>query len=451
MIIPQPEEISPSKVQPLDVVLFLLSGFGYVWLVYFVDRQSFVQVLSGFGALFVCYLLLYKYRSTKIEMLILWGLFFRGLLLFALPNLSDDFYRFLWDGEMINMGMNPFRHLPSELMSNSTDFASTHQALFENLNSPEYYTIYPPILQVIFALSVFLFPSGPLWANVAVMKLIVLLAEWISIVLIGKILHKLRFPRKGVLLYALNPLVIVELTGNLHFEALMICFLLAAFYYLLQERNIRSALFFSLAVGAKLLPLMFLPLIMMKLGFRKAVRYYLRVALFTVLFFLPLWDVELLLNVWKSVNLYFQKFEFNASIYYIVRWVGYQLYDFNIIHAAGPWLSLVVLTGILLLSFNGRYSWKELFEKVVLTFTIYLLCATIVHPWYISLLIAFCVFTPLRFPMIWSAMVVLSYAAYQSDTYEENLWLVAIEYMVVIATLLWEIRKYYLLGLHLRR
>ncbi len=71
-----------------------------------------------------------------------------------------------------------------------------------------------------------------------------------------------------MLLYALNPLVIVELTGNVHFEALMIVFLLAFLLALHRNQVRRAALFLALSAGVKLLPVLFLPLVLARKGWK---------------------------------------------------------------------------------------------------------------------------------------------------------------------------------------
>jgi hypothetical protein len=73
----------------------------------------------------------------------------------------------------------------------------------------------------------------------------------------------------------------------------------------------------------------------------------------------------------------------------------------------------------------------------VLTFY-YMLSAT-VHPWYIIFLVLLSVFTPYRFALVWSLTVVLSYYAYSNPVFAENLWLLAIEYIVVLGFLGYEI------------
>jgi hypothetical protein len=72
-------------------------------------------------------------------------------------------------------------------------------------------------------------------------------------------------------------------------------------------------------------------------------------------------------------------------------------------------------------------------------FAIYLFCATIVHPWYISTLVAFCLFTNFRFPIVWSFLALFSYATYQTTAYIEDLSLVGLEYAMLFGFLVWEI------------
>ena len=63
----------------------------------------------------------------------------------------------------------------------------------------------------------------------------------------------------------------------------------------------------------------------------------------------------------------------------------------------------------------------------------YFLLSTTVHPWYIATPLLLSVFTKYRFPIVWSAFVMLSYSAYGAEGFKENLWLVAAEYVIVIA------------------
>ncbi len=248
--------------------LLLLCGVGYYILAYQTSREYFVQLLLLFIFLFAAYFVSYKkFSKTHFNYLLIAGIVFRILLLFSIPNLSDDVYRFIWDGGLAANGINPFSHLPIEIMQMPPVTGITKE-LFVQLNSPHYYTVYPPVLQSVFWLAAKLFPIN-VFATIVFLKCLIFLVELITFFLILQLLKKLSLPRHLSLLYILNPLVITELTGNVHFEGVMIFFVLLSFLLLLKSNWQGSAIFLGLGVATKLIPLLFLPLIVNRLGWKK--------------------------------------------------------------------------------------------------------------------------------------------------------------------------------------
>ena len=69
---------------------------------YFVQRDQFWQLTAGWLAFFPLIFLVKKGATTSESMRnwLIFGLFLRFLLLFSWPNLSDDFWRFIWDGRI---------------------------------------------------------------------------------------------------------------------------------------------------------------------------------------------------------------------------------------------------------------------------------------------------------------------------------------------------------------
>jgi hypothetical protein len=80
-------------------------------------------------------------------------------------------------------------------------------------------------------------------------------------------------------------------------------------------------------------------------------------------------------------------------------------------------------------------------ERVLLVGAVYLLCATTVHPWYLTPLLALGVGTRFRFQLVWTSVAILSYAAYGHDPVRENPWLLLIEYGLVVGVLWLDLRR----------
>ncbi|GAB3811042.1 hypothetical protein GCM10028895_00830 [Pontibacter rugosus] len=338
-----------NKSSTLLYVALGLSAIVYGILAYASPRTDFTQLLALYATAFAAYLYVSQQRFNIWQGIAV-AMLFRLLFLFATPFLSDDYFRFVWDGYLLKAGLNPYLHLPDYYINSAAPaIQGISQSLYQQLNSPGYYSVYPPVAQAVFWLSVQLSPNS-IVGSIVVIRLVLLLAEFGSILLLLRLLRKMALPEKHVLLYALNPLVILELTGNLHFEALLIFFLLLALFQLFHQRYLLSGVAFGLAIGTKLLPLMFLPFLWRKLGLRQFILYA-TVALGTaVALYLPLISMEIIQNIFQSINLYFRKFEFNASVYYVLRWLGFRLVGYNAIAVLGPLLSIVTVTAICLLA-----------------------------------------------------------------------------------------------------
>lgn len=416
---------------------------GYLWL-YATPRTEPTLLLSLWGGVIVLYGLLLRARGTLPFALLLGGaVLFRLLALVNLPTLSDDLYRFIWDGRLLAHGYNPFQYLPSEILSTRIAAqAGLTEALFQKINSPGYYTVYPPLLQGWFAVSATLGgisePATAFW-----LRLPILLGEggtfWWLYHLLKAAGNDDNITHRGVLLYALNPLVVVELVGNVHYEGLTICFLLAGLYFYRKQKDQPSATFLGLAAGVKLLPLIFLPALLEKGHWRKNLTYAVGAAVVFGVPFLFFFDQAIIENISTSLDLYFRRFEFNASLYYLLRGLGTLLSGYNPIALIGPLLALVALSLILFFSWTKRLK-ITLPERWLFALTAYLLCATTVHPWYVVPLIALSVLTRFGFPIIWSVLLPLTYLAYGGVPFHENLWIIAVEYGVVFGWMAWEVR-----------
>ncbi|MCB0490323.1 MAG: glycosyltransferase 87 family protein [Cyclobacteriaceae bacterium] len=435
----------------VSALIYLLFGYG-------VARPDSAVLLSSYTVLFVLYVWVIQSASDfDFKFWLVTALLFRLLFVASLPVLSDDFYRFIWDGRLIASGVHPFAELPSFYLQPEHTISGLNQALFDRLNSQNYFTVYPPLAQAVFFLSVYFSPDSIL-GSVVIMRVLILLAEVGTCFLLLKLLQEFGLKRERVLIYALNPLIILELTGNLHFEAFLIFFVVSCLFFLSRTRIALAGVAMATAIGAKLIPLIFLPLFVNRLKILQWVVFYAFVVISLVLMFYPLAIDNGFAGLTESLKLYFRSFEFNASIYYVVREYGFLTKGYNTIQTVGWKLGVISATLISIVSL-WKYELKRGQNGFVLTsqsdvlpdslkhiplvmmwvLTIYLFFATTVHPWYITTLVMLSVITRYRFAVIWSGLIFFTYSGYTSIGYDERLWIVFVEYLLVIGYLVYEL------------
>ncbi len=424
-------------------LLTILSIITYLSFGYFTQRTGFYYVFIQYCILFICFLGLYKFEKNNLKFLKVVSFSFRLILLFSIPNLSNDFYRFIWDGRMIWEGFNPYLSLPEVWVSTQPNIIANAEELYKGMGSMNgsNYTCYPPINQLGFLIPAMLFSKHILGSTI-VMRIILILADLGTLFYGQKLLDRLNVSRSNIYLYILNPFIILELTGNLHFEGLMIFFLLGSVYYITVRYWKCSAMFLALSICVKAIPLLFLPLFFRQLSFKQFI-YFGCITMGTIIMlFTPFVSSELIDNFMQSINLYFQNFEFNASIYYVIREIGYQNVGYNIIQTVGKITPIVIIlfVGILTLLKQNK-NVKFFLHSLLFSISFYYFLSTTIHPWYIALPLIISVFTShFKYPLVWSFMMILSYSAYITPEYHENLWLVAVEYIVVYGVIIWDFK-----------
>jgi hypothetical protein len=170
------------------------------------------------------------------------------------------------------------------------------------------------------------------------------------------------------------------------------------------------------------------------------VKFYSIVGFTVLITFSPFLSSEFIQNFLATISLWFQNFEFNASVYYVIRWIGFQIVGWNLIETVGKVLPVLVLLFVLGFAFfRNNKTPQQLLTAMLFAISFYFLLSTTVHPWYIATPLLLSVFTKYKFPIVWSFVVILSYSAYGNNGFDENIWLVALEYIIVIGVAVWEI------------
>ena len=196
------------------------------------------------------------YRATRrqaggaLPQILAFAFLFRLTLLWATPNLSDDIYRYVWDGRVQLAGINPYQHAPD-----APALADVRDDLYPSINHKEIRTVYPPVAQAFFA-AVCLIE-----ADLLVMKVALVACEAAMLLALLKLLALRGLPRERLLLYAWNPLAVIEIAGSGHIDSLAVSLMMWALYLLLSGGKRASAAVLGAAVLSKLVPLLALPVL----------------------------------------------------------------------------------------------------------------------------------------------------------------------------------------------
>src|SRR5438132_7693875 len=106
-------------------------------------RVNFFLVL--YGVLFLLWLAAWKAQTIPLATLLGFAILFRLTLLPTIPSLSDDIYRYGWEGRIQRAGFSPYRHPPE-----AAELASLQDASWPRINHKNISTVYPMLSQLAF-------------------------------------------------------------------------------------------------------------------------------------------------------------------------------------------------------------------------------------------------------------------------------------------------------------
>ncbi|HEV8584898.1 MAG TPA: glycosyltransferase 87 family protein [Methylomirabilota bacterium] len=206
---------------------------------------------------FVCYVAAVWWlpagRTPEIVTLVVAvGIAARLALLPAPPTLSTDAYRYVWDARVAAAGVSPYAHAPTD-----PALAPLRDAeLFPRLNHPTWRTIYPPAAQRFFQMV-----YGLRADSVLAMKLAIGLVELAGLAVVVGLLRAGGRPPSHAIVYAWNPLVLVEVWGAAHLDGVLVPLVAGAMWAMLRRRHAVAGALVGLAASLKLYPAALLALL----------------------------------------------------------------------------------------------------------------------------------------------------------------------------------------------
>ncbi len=177
----------------------------------------------------------------------------RLALLWVPPLLSEDLWRYLWDGLVQHAGHNPYRFAPNDPALDGVAQGAA-AAVRAQVGHPHIPTIYPPFAQWVFWGAAGVGPH--LWG----LRTLLIFADVATVAGIWALVAARGGARPHVaLLYALCPLAVVESAVGAHVDALAVAPTVWGLVALARGRHRWAGLGLAAGIAAKLLPLLAVP------------------------------------------------------------------------------------------------------------------------------------------------------------------------------------------------
>ena len=161
------------------------------------------------------------------------------------PQLSEDLYRYLWEGRVQSLGGNPYLR---EDRASAEKWAPARDELWRLMANKSYSAVYPPLWQLAARAVVAVSHS------VAAMKAFLVACEVGIWAVLLALLRRRGLPPSRLLVVAWSPLALVEVAFGGHNDTLGLLFLCLALLALDSGRPALSAAAAGLGAATKLLP-----------------------------------------------------------------------------------------------------------------------------------------------------------------------------------------------------
>src|SRR6185369_3198082 len=155
------------------IIVLGLLGVATLYLYRVAVHSKGVADITWFLKLVVVQIVIYlavawlSLRTSDSRSLLVIGLIFAALfrlsIIFFPPHLSDDIYRYIWDGRVQAAGINPYRYIPAEdSLAQLRD-----DKIYPYINRRDTaHTIYPPVAEAAFFV-ITRFSESVTWMKVA--------------------------------------------------------------------------------------------------------------------------------------------------------------------------------------------------------------------------------------------------------------------------------------------
>lgn len=344
--------------------------------------------------------------------ILLGGVLLRITVFWCPPTISEDVYRYVWDGRVQNAGFGPYDYPPE-----APELNALHNADYPRINHKEFRTAYPPAAQLLFR------TLSRISVSHMFFKLVIVGFDILLLFLLRRLVSAEQLSPARLLIYAWHPLVALEFASSAHMDVIAISVMFLSFALLAGNRRALSGVVLAAAVLTKYLPVVTLPWTWKRGGWKLLAGFSVTV----IILFIPYYTPDL--RIFRGLFLFYHKWWFNDSLFGILR---------KLFGDAEP----ARLTGAACAAATALYAyWKKfpLYRSFFLINATVILFAPVVHPWYVLWLVPFLVFHLNPAWLFFSCWVAMSYLIRYLDpqgVWQQPLWLQLLVYVPLYSWLL---------------
>jgi alpha-1,6-mannosyltransferase len=374
---------------------------------------EFIALVLAAGILYFAALYLverFRLGAAALLVILAGAVGFRLAFLPLSPALSDDVYRYQWEGRVQRAGLNPYTVTPSS--PGLAQFQDREHPIETGKSTP---TLYPPLSELSFS-----------WIKtIPAYKRLYTALDLASVVVLLLLLAAMRQPLPRVLVYAWNPAVITAFALSGHHDSLAILTLLAAVLFIIKQRPRLSIAFLSLSFLAKFFPVLLLPTFLKRTRKSYAAIFFALAALA----YLPFLSAGT--KLFRGLSDYAAGWEGNDSAFRLLLLAGNS-------KAQAELVAGVIVLALVALVLKKR---MEPLRAGLVLFTAMLLISPNAFPWYFTWIVPFLCFYPVPPILLLTVTCTLGYApviAYSvGQPYIHSPLMTALEYVPVYLWLAW--------------
>ncbi len=306
--------------------------------------------------------------------------------------LSDDVYRYVWEGKLVSNAMNPFAVSPKELEGSGL----ADEAIYPKINHPWLPTIYPPLSQYLFALA-YQLGGDSLFG----FKLLAFLFELLTALMILRFVREMHLPRWTALVYLFCPLVFIEFIISSHVDILALPFLLLFLLNssLTKPQSVQAGVWLAAAAMIKLPALFFgLPLLF-GYDWKDRGRFVGTIAVVSALLYLP-FIVTAGTGLFGSLWTYLGTWQFNGSVFNLLA-------SFMPAGVARTICAVAFALVALVVSWGRRR--RDRLPTMFMVYGAYVVFTAALFPWYLVWLLPFLIINRNAAFLVLTVTVFLSY------------------------------------------